>query len=193
VDDPDLALDAAWDRVLTDGFGLYHQSLSDVQFLVERLMDNLRRRAFEGGPGALARAVPDVQAALAVEREQQATQDIIDGLHVEDFNATPLYVGLRQSERGAGRFGEAMHTYLARNVQLGFRDGGPGGTVWYRRSQRGPLGGLLFGWETDQAAWRALDPESPEALRRIGQELAGPTAVAEVHLQTVQREVEEYD
>jgi ATP-dependent helicase HepA len=119
--DADLALDTAWYTVLRDGFGLFSESLADLQLLVQGELEGLREAAFQGGPAALARCAPGVKERVAAEREALDEQDVIDGLYLGDLTTTPLWQSLEQSEsRDAVRnFGEHLGGYW--NDILGLR------------------------------------------------------------------------
>jgi ATP-dependent helicase HepA len=119
--DSDLALDTAWYTVLRDGFGLFSESLADLQLLVQAEMEGLRAAAFEGGPGALIRSAAGVKERVASEREALDEQDVIDGLYLGDLTTTPLWQSLEKAEsREAVRnFGEQLAGYW--NDILGLR------------------------------------------------------------------------
>lgn len=134
-EDPDLALDAAWYRLLVDGFGLlaestealsarleqdelFNQSLADLQLLVQDKMPALRALAFQEGPGALVREADNLQRRLREEREALDEQDAIDGLYLGDLTATPLWRSLCAAESDAAaadfrtQVGRYWHDFL---------------------------------------------------------------------------------
>ncbi|MFL5339685.1 MAG: protein DpdE, partial [Gemmataceae bacterium] len=138
--DPNLALDAAWHAVLADGLGIYQRSFADLQLLLDRELGTLRDAAFDGGPAALLREVPRLSAAVAKERQEAAEQDAIDGLYLGDLNAAPAYVHLREADKAAAPFGEAMNDYWRKTMRLGVHklQDRPG-VVRYGRQDRVPL------------------------------------------------------
>ena len=76
-----MCLDEVWRRVLTEGFGIFAQSISDLQNAVDSVLPRLREIAFIGGPEALALEIPTLTLRVAVEREAIEEQDVIDGMH----------------------------------------------------------------------------------------------------------------
>lgn len=116
-EDDAIAVDEAWRRVLAEGFGLYEDSLSDLQHLVDEQMPRLRERAFLGGPSSLCEAIPDLIEAVRAERETIEEQDVIDGLHSLSAES-PLCRDLASADVGADEFARALTSYLKANVGL---------------------------------------------------------------------------
>ncbi len=116
--DPEVALDAAWLSVLDTGFGVFAQSASDVQIAIHRETVRLRRVAFTGGPAALSREAGAVATAVAAERTQADEQDAIDGLQLGSAEAGGAYRGLRDADRAANDFGEAIRGYWRDPLRL---------------------------------------------------------------------------
>ncbi len=111
--DPDLALDTAWYTVLREGFGLFSQSVADLQLLLQGEMQTLRAAAFEGGPSALTQLAPGVKERVASEREALDEQDVIDGLYLGDLTTTSLWRSLEEAENRevVRNFGDQLAGY----------------------------------------------------------------------------------
>jgi ATP-dependent helicase HepA len=78
--DPGLAVDAAWFHVLRDGFGLFEESIADVQQLLQQEVGRLREFALFHGPARLAAEAAAVRRHIDRERAAIDDQDVIDGL-----------------------------------------------------------------------------------------------------------------
>ena len=116
-EDDTVAVDEAWRRVLAEGFGIYEDSLSDLQHLIDEQMPRLRERAFLGGPSGLCDAIPDLIEAVRAERETIEEQDVIDGMHTLSAES-PLCRDLALADAGADEFTCALTSYLKANVGL---------------------------------------------------------------------------
>lgn len=121
LEEPTIALDAAWYEVLTKGFGLLTGSLADLHFLIDRQLLQLGDAAFDGGPAALLATVQDVAALVEGERETAAEQDILDGIDVGGLRETALWKSLEAADEEERGFGNALEHYLKDNVGLDVR------------------------------------------------------------------------
>jgi ATP-dependent helicase HepA len=138
--DGGVALDAAWHTVLANGLGMYQRSFADLQLLLDRELGKLRDVAFDGGPAALVREAPRLAAAVQTERQEAAEQDAIDGLYLGDLNAAPAYVHLRETDKAAAPFAEALGEYWRKTMRLGIsKVQDRPGVVRYGRQDRVPL------------------------------------------------------
>lgn len=116
-EDETLCLDEVWRRVLVDGFGIFCQSVSDLQHVIDVEIPRLQKRAFLGGPEALASEIESLKLQVVEERETIEEQDVIDGMHglSPDF---PLCSNLAQADREVEMFGDALTAYLGQNAGL---------------------------------------------------------------------------
>jgi ATP-dependent helicase HepA len=122
IDDPALAVDAAWYQVLITGLGILDGSLADLQFLVEREMTRLGEVAFFGGPAALAAEAEPLRATITRERGLAEEQDILDGLFVGESQRSKLWRDLDSAECADTAFGTALKHYVEENLGLQVRD-----------------------------------------------------------------------
>lgn len=99
--DPAVAVDAGWFRVLRDGFGLFDESASDVQLLMQREVERLREVALFHGPAALAAEAANVRACVERERTAAGEQDVIDGLDLTDPDVSAVWRELTAAEQPA--------------------------------------------------------------------------------------------
>ena len=116
-EDDELCLDEAWRRVLAEGFGVFKQSISDLQHMVETELPSLRKCAFRGGPSALINEIPGLAARVADERAQIEEQDVVDGMQNVPAESV-LCRDLRMADEDAENFGKAFASYLCNNVGL---------------------------------------------------------------------------
>lgn len=120
-----IALDAAWLRVLDAGFGVFARSASDVQIVIHRETERLKRLAFIGGPSALANETAAVAAAVEAERREADEQDAIDGLQTGGAASSAAYRGLCEADRTAKALGEAIRGYWCDAMRLDVRPARP--------------------------------------------------------------------
>lgn len=116
-EDEALCLDEVWRRVLAEGFGIFRQSISDLQHVIDAEIPRLRQRAFLGGPEALASEIESLKLRVAQEREAIEEQDVIDGMHSLSPDS-PLCRDLAQADEEAEVFGDALIAYLRQNIGL---------------------------------------------------------------------------
>lgn len=116
-EDGALCVDEAWRRVLSEGFLVFDQSISDLQHLIDVELPYLRECVFRGGPSALIARIPELAQRVAEEREQIEEQDIIDGMHRLSEDSL-LCRDLARADADAEAFGQALALYLGENVGL---------------------------------------------------------------------------
>lgn len=116
-EDDTIAVDEAWRRVVSEGFGLFKASVSDLQHLIDTELPNLRDRAFIGGPAALIEDFDRLAEAVKAEREAIEEQDVIDGMHSLSPDSI-LCRDLAEADKVADDFAKALTHYLKENVGL---------------------------------------------------------------------------
>lgn len=138
---PELAFDAAWYRVLLEGFGLLGSSVSDLQFLIERQLAALTEKAFFGGPSALLRDLPGLQRAVQEERDAAEEQDVIDGLRVADLQDSDVWKDLDEADCEEKELEAAFEQYFRESLKMRVdEDDVPRvRTVTYRKGFNDPL------------------------------------------------------
>ena len=117
-EEDNLAFDEAWCEVLKRGFGVFEDSLSDLQFLIDRKMPELTRKVFEGGPEALLAVINDLHEEIMEERELIAEQDVIDGLRLTEKVGSNLRENLDTIDIEAKNFSKSLKFYLERNLKF---------------------------------------------------------------------------
>lgn len=88
---------SAWIECLARGFRIFEQSISSLQYAVDRLLADLRRRTFEEGVDGLLGCVELVRATLVHEVVAIAEQDVLDGVETLDGERS-LFDGLDRLE-----------------------------------------------------------------------------------------------
>lgn len=140
LDDESLAPDAAWYRVLVDGFGLFQSSLADLQLLIDQEMPRLKRSLFEGGPDHLASLVSEIHGRVEAERTRLIEQDVVDGLRLEEVHTTPLWKNLEAAELHAEELARHVAVYLRNNLRMDVEMLSEGsGLVYNLREHHDPL------------------------------------------------------
>jgi ATP-dependent helicase HepA len=116
-EDDTIAVDEAWRRVISEGFGLFDASVSDLQHLIDTELPRLRECAFIGGPTALLAECERLKRVVRIERETIEEQDVIDGVHFISSDSV-LCRDLDAADNRADAFGEALTNYLRENIGL---------------------------------------------------------------------------
>ena len=118
IEDENLALDSAWYKVLVDGFGVYEGSLSDLQFLIDKKIPELKMIAFMGGPSAIIEKIKALKEEIIKERERTAEQDVIDGMHLTRNKGSELRESLDDSDIESIEFSKSLKKYLEKNLKF---------------------------------------------------------------------------
>src|SRR5207244_8923107 len=114
-DAPDLPWQA-WVDVLRDGFGLFSQSLSEVQFLLPKLEPLVEHALFERGADGLRSLIPEIQQRLAEERQRLDEQYALDKLEADEGDA--LRVETLKAADEATDFATHMNRWWSAALQL---------------------------------------------------------------------------
>jgi ATP-dependent helicase HepA len=88
---------SAWLACLVHGFGVFDESISKMQYVVDRVMREVKRRTFEDGASALMDCQDLVRSALAQEALAIAEQDALDAIQAVEGN-TDLFSRLDDLE-----------------------------------------------------------------------------------------------
>ena len=116
-EDETLCVDEAWRQLLAEGLGVFKQSISDLQHLVDAQMEHWRERMFTVGPAGIADLITEIQALVGEERQSIDEQDAIDGMGRVAISTT-LVQNLRQADRVAPELQRALAIYLKESVGL---------------------------------------------------------------------------
>ncbi|GAU81821.1 protein DpdE [Bosea sp. BIWAKO-01] len=91
---------AAWQKLLAEGFLIYNRSISDVQFLLEDIEEEIVLALFERGARALEAMIPSIRARISDERGAQTEQAVLDQIALdEEANADVIEAIERAEER----------------------------------------------------------------------------------------------
>jgi ATP-dependent helicase HepA len=80
LDPPTLSIAGAWRRCLTDGFGVFDQSIASLQFAVDVLMPQVIDELLDDGAAGLDAATSGLPERLEGERVAVAEQDALDAI-----------------------------------------------------------------------------------------------------------------
>ena len=96
--DEDDSVWAAWLRVLVEGFQIFDRSISDVQFVLSQLEDELALAVHGRGASGLTDAIGSLQVRLADERLRQDEQYALDQMAMSEEPAEQLIECIKNSE-----------------------------------------------------------------------------------------------
>lgn len=145
---PELALSPprAWLEVLRDGFGVFSQSISALQFFTEASARRLMSVLYLEGAVGLRREIPSICSELQRERQRVREQDVLDSIEDRSVNAVDWIPELLKAEANP-KIGIAIHNWIRNRLKFGGRDD---------VSQRNVYS-LLPGTHTDRMAWAHHD------------------------------------
>lgn len=103
---------AIWLRVLECGFHIFRESVSEVQFLLERLSFEIMHALYRGGVDVGASLVDLVQKQLGEERVKLDEQYALDRLDIGEAATVALAPELKTFESDASRFGPALDGWM---------------------------------------------------------------------------------
>ncbi|BBM87125.1 protein DpdE [Candidatus Uabimicrobium amorphum] len=120
LDNEELAVDDAWRRLLVEGYGIFNDSVSDIQFLIDEQMPYLKQRTFEGGPSALVSAIGELKSKIEEERLRIVEQDVVDGMYtLRKVNEMFKNLDMGDNEEVKNKtLSKALISYLKDNVGL---------------------------------------------------------------------------
>lgn len=131
------ALDLAWYRLLSAGFGLFSSSIASLQFYVDAHLRGVLRRAFEEGAAGLAALATETRIEINAEQVKIEEQAAIDEIDAREEGAEEFFKALDDSDADFAKFEAAVEGWTC-NV-LGFAreaDSRTPGVVRYRAERR---------------------------------------------------------
>lgn len=109
----------AWHQLLTDGFGLYSRSISDVQFLLDDLQQRVRLAMFRRGAAGVAELTEEIRDALESERRRLDHQYALEQMDLESDDSHEAFERLVRADRREQLLGDDLDGWLVE--VLGFR------------------------------------------------------------------------
>jgi ATP-dependent helicase HepA len=107
-----------WQRVLADGFGVFHRSISDVQFLLEEVERDVVVALFSDGPAAVLDLAKKVHGRIEGERRSQDEQFALDRLAIAEQPIEEFIETLEEAEEKEDLLEEGMQAWLVNVLQM---------------------------------------------------------------------------
>lgn len=152
----------AWKNVLAYGFRVFHEPISDAQFLLDKIDREFALTIFEGGVTGMGAFIKDLHEKVVAERKKQDEQYALDRIALADEGGSAFIETMDEFEEAEGEFGEAMESWLVSVLQL----------KRYRISSQSPeVFGMAWGERSlvPRRPWEnqfGLDNPSPMTWRR---------------------------
>lgn len=108
----------AWERILSDGFGIFDSSVASLQQAVDDATDEAWRTLLQLGVDGVAPAVTRVREMLAAEIERVREQDALDSLETS-VDERSVYARIADVESEASAFAKVSDDLLAANSVAG--------------------------------------------------------------------------
>jgi ATP-dependent helicase HepA len=110
---------AAWYEVLREGFGIFDESVSEVQFLLEGIERELHGALFRQGAAGVRGLIETVRERMAQERERLDEQYALDRLDADTMDGGPsLFDDLRAADTDIVLFRDALGAWLGESLQF---------------------------------------------------------------------------
>lgn len=107
-----------WSDFLAQGLGIFHRSISDVQFLLETFELQLFRALLERGPQAVESLSAEIRAAIRDERRSQDEQYALDRIAIAEEPVETLIKALEEAEEDEAALEEGVDQWLVGALQL---------------------------------------------------------------------------
>ncbi len=116
----------AWYQLLKDGFRIFKQSISSLQFYAEEKLPQLATTLFESGAKGLLEAIPAIQGEITQEQVKISEQNALDEIDAQDESATKYFQALDECDakhqdiqRGIeGWICQALHLQQRQDINL---------------------------------------------------------------------------
>lgn len=102
----------AWFGVLSEGFEVFRRSVSDIQFLLSSLEDELTLAIYRRGSAGLADAIPYIRERLAEERRRQDEQYALDRVALAEEPVESLVQNMKRIEIDHELIGREIEDWL---------------------------------------------------------------------------------
>jgi ATP-dependent helicase HepA len=109
---------SAWMNVLSEGFRVFHEPISDIQFLLDEIDREFALAMFEGGAFDLAAFSRTLREKVLAERETQNEQYALDRLSLIEEKVATFIDTMDDFEEKEDEFGEALESWLVGTLQL---------------------------------------------------------------------------
>lgn len=108
----------AWYTLLAQGFGLFNQSISDVQFLLEQLEEELMLQVYRLGSQGLFDMINPVRQQLREERERLEEQYALDKVTMQEGRAEVFFNALEDFEADEPEIQASIDTWLFETLKF---------------------------------------------------------------------------
>lgn len=107
-----------WSDFLCHGLGIFHRSISDIQFLLDGFELRLFRTLLEEGTAGVAALSAEVRAAIRDERRSQDEQYALDRIALAEEPVEAFIVGLEEAEEDEAALESNIDRWLVGALQL---------------------------------------------------------------------------
>ena len=109
---------SAWKNVLAEGFRVFHEPISDIQFLLDEIDREFALAIFDGGVIGLEAFAENLREKVVAERKTQDEQYALDRLALADESVAAFIETMDEFEEMESKFGEALESWLVVALQL---------------------------------------------------------------------------
>lgn len=132
----------AWTALLVEGFAIFADSVSTLQAGIERVLPEVWRNGILDGPRGLVGAVDRVRAALADERRDIDTVDMLDAIYESTSGLRDIATAVGELEADWRKMQGALSAYAGDGpggLRLSVQESSPMSMVRYGRGPVPPL------------------------------------------------------
>lgn len=109
---------SAWQTVLAEAFLIYNESISDVQFLLERIEREFTLTMFERGASGIEQMSVTLRQRILAERQAQDEQHALDRFAVSDDLADGIVSSIESLEDDEDQYRGSIEPWLVDALQL---------------------------------------------------------------------------
>ncbi|MGI2905097.1 protein DpdE [Tolypothrix sp. VBCCA 56010] len=84
----------AWYRLLKEGLAVFQQSITSLQFYVDKKLPQLEAKLFETGANGLIESIEQIQDEIAAEKVKVNEQNVLDEIDILDEDAIQYFTAL---------------------------------------------------------------------------------------------------
>lgn len=107
-----------WSDFLREGLGIFHRSISDVQFVLEEFEQRVFRVLLEQGPGGVGTVSAEVRDAIREERRSQDEQYALDRIALAEEPVEAFIGALEAAEEDEAALQDGVDQWLLGALQM---------------------------------------------------------------------------
>ncbi len=156
----------AWYRMLSDGFGVFGESIASLQLFVDAVMPRVREASWMYGSTGLETLLPSLREEREIERVRIAEQDALDLIESTTGDDRDVFQRLDELDGEHLRLQSQMESWVVNALNFNKKEVPAVAGAWYYKTAHNTLVplNLLAGTEEDESI--AVSIIEPKTFRR---------------------------